>query len=62
MRLVQESSLSPPVIFLSTVSRRFFFCGSYSLFVLIFAILPSLLLAALRSPVGKDLISWLSSM
>ena len=60
----RESSLSPQVIFLLTVSRRFFlfFCGSYLLFVLISVILPSLLLAALRSPVMKDLTSWLSCM
>ena len=39
--------------FLIRLSRRCFFCGSYLLFVFVFAILLCLFLAALRSPVEK---------
>ena len=61
-RLVTSTSLSPPVNFLLTVPRRCFFCGSFLLFECVFAILSCLFLAALLSPVGKVLTSWLSCM
>ena len=53
--------LSPPVIFLLTVPRWHFFCGSSLAFVFVFAILFFLFLAALWSPAGKGLTSWLLS-
>ena len=50
----RETSLRPPVIFLLTVSRRYFFCGSFSLFVVVFATLR-LFLEALEKgrPLGS---------
>ena len=49
----RETSLSPPVIFLLTVQRRYLIRGSFFLFVFVFAILSCLCLAALGSPAGK---------
>ena len=54
-----EISLSPPVIFLLTIPRRYFFCGSFY-FVFVFAILSCLCHSALWSPAVKMLTSWLS--
>ena len=42
-------------IVLLTVPRRYFFCGSFVLFVM----LSRLFIDALRSPDGKGLTSWL---
>ena len=58
----RETSLSPPVIFLLTVPRRYFIRGFFFLFVFVFAILSCLCLAVLGSPAGKGLFSWLSCM
>ena len=46
-------------IFLLTVPRRYFFCGS---FVFCLVMLSRLLIAALWSPAGKELTSWLLFM
>ena len=57
--LYRGTILSHPVIFLLTVPRRYFFCGS---FLFAFVILSLLCLAALWAPAGKVLTSWLSCM
>ena len=44
--------------FLPTVPRRYFFCGSFVLFISCVC----LFIAALWSPAGKGLTSWLSFM
>ena len=46
-------------IFLLTVPRRYFFCGSFVFLCLLFLMLSSLFIAALWSPAGKWLTSWL---
>ena len=47
-------------IFLLTVPRRYFFCGSFVLFMsCVFCMLSRLFIAALWSPAGKGLTSWL---
>ena len=51
-----ETILSPPVLFLLTVPKQYFFCG----FGFVFDILSSLCLAVLWSPDGKGMISCLS--
>ena len=52
--LYHETSFSPPVMFLLTVPRPCFFCGSlFVTYVFVFSILPCLFLATLISPVGK---------
>ena len=53
-----------PPVFLLTVPRRSFFCGSFFVICVlcVFVILSCMLLAAFWSPVGKVLISWLSNM
>ena len=57
-----EHVLNLPVLFLLTVPRQCFFCGSFLLFVfrVCFAILSYRFITALWSPVRKELISWLS--
>ena len=56
----RETSLSIPVIFLLTIPRWYFFCGSF--YVFFFAILSCLCHASLWSPARKGLTSWLSSI
>ena len=52
-----ESGLSPPV----NIPRCYFFCGSFLLVMLhVCVVLSCLFLAALWSPAGKGLTSWLS--
>ena len=46
-------------IFLLTVPRQYFFCGSFVFLCLVFLMLLYLFLAALWSPAGKGLTSWL---
>ena len=46
-------------IFLLAVPRRYFFCGSFVFLCLVFFMLSRLFIAALWSPVGKGLTSWL---
>ena len=46
-------------IFLLTVPRRYFFCGSIVFLCLVFLMLSHLFFAALRSPAWKGLTSWL---
>ena len=46
-------------IFLLAVQRRYFFCGSFVCFFLVFVMLSRLFIAALSSPAGKGLTSWL---
>ena len=59
-----ETGLSPPVkyMYLLTVPRRFFVCGSFMLFLscVCYAICARLLIYALWSSAGKGLTSWLS--
>ena len=45
--------------FLLTVPRRYFFCGSLCYLCLVFVMLSRLFIAALWSPAGKGLTSWL---
>ena len=54
------SYFKPSSHFLTDVPRRFFLCGSFMLFVFVFAKLWCLFIAALWSSVGKGLTSWLS--
>ena len=56
--LVFPVIISSLVIYLLTVPRRCYFCGSY--FVIYVSCLYCLFLAALWSPDGKELTSWLS--
>ena len=59
VRLVPLNRLKPSSnIFLLNVSSRYFFCGSFVFFVL--HLLLRLFIAALWSPDGKGLTSWLS--
>ena len=59
--MLSETSLSPPVkIFLLTVPRRFFFCGSFCYLCIVFVMLSCLYIAALWSSAGKGLSSWLA--
>ena len=46
-------------LFLLTVPRRYFFCGSFVFLCLVFLMLSRLFIAAVWSPAGKGLISWL---
>ena len=46
-------------IFLLTVPRRCFFCGSFVFLCLVFIMLSRLFIAALWSSAGKGLTSWL---
>ena len=63
MRLAPWNQFKPSSkIFLITVPRRYFFCGSFLFFVcvcLVFLMLSRLFIAALWSPAGKGLTSWL---
>ena len=59
VRLIPSKMLSAPVIFLLTVPRRCFFCGSFLLFVFR-VILSCMFHTALWSPAGKGLTSWFS--
>ena len=45
--------------FLLTVPRRHFFCGSFVFLCLVFLMILRLFIAALWSPTGKGLTSWL---
>ena len=58
----RETGLSPPVKYLLTVPRRYFFCGSFMLFsvLCLLCLCARLFLCALWSPAGKGLTSWLS--
>ena len=56
----RETGLSPPVkYFLLTVPRRYFFCGSFALFMTCVCHAFALFITALWSPAGKGLTSWL---
>ena len=55
-----QTCLSLPVLFVLTVPRWFYFCGSFLLCVSCLSILLAcLFLIALWSPAGKGLTSWL---
>ena len=59
MRLAPWNRLKPSSkIFLLTVPRRYFFCGSF-VFCLLIVRLSRLFIAAFWSPAGKGLTSWL---
>ena len=56
----EASGLSPPVnMFLLTVPRRSFFVDHLCYLCLVFVMLSRLFIAALWSPAGKGLTSWL---
>ena len=56
----RETGLSPSVKYvLLTVPRRYFFCGSFVLFMICVCHAFALFIAALWSPAGKGLASWL---
>ena len=60
VRLVPKNRFKPSSkIFLLTVPRRYFFCGSFVVLCLVFLMLSRLFIAALWSPDGKGLTSWL---
>ena len=61
VRLVLWNQSKPSrKIFLLTVPRRYFFCGSFVFLCLVFLMLLRLFIAALWSPAGKGLTSsWL---
>ena len=53
--------LSPPfTVFLLTVPRRCFFCGSFCYLCFVFIMFSCLFIAVLWSPAGRALTSWLS--
>ena len=65
LTLYRETSLNPTVkLFLLTVPRQSFFCGSFLFFIfrICHAMLSCLFIVAMWSPVGKGLGSWLSCM
>ena len=47
-------------IIVVAIPRRYFFCGSFVFLYLVFLMLSRLFIAALWSPAGKGLTSWLS--
>ena len=51
--------LVAPKNFLLAVPRRYFFCGSFAFLCLVFLMLSCMFIAALWSPAGKRLTSWL---
>ena len=57
----QLNVLSPPVkVFLLTVPRRCFFCGSFCYLCFVLIVFCCLFIAVLWSPAGRALTSWLS--
>ena len=46
-------------IFILTVPRRYYFCGSFVFLCLVFLMLSRRFIATLWSPAGKRLTSWL---
>ena len=54
-----ETGLSPPVKYFLTVPRRYFFVDHLGMLRLVFLMLLRLFIAALLSPAGKGLTSWL---
>ena len=59
VKLVPLNMLKPSSNLLLTVPRRIFFCGSFEFLCLVFLMLLRLFIAALWSPAGKGLASWL---
>ena len=51
--------LVAPKIFLLAFPRPYFFCGSFAFLCLVFLMLSRRFIAALWSPAGKRLTSWL---
>ena len=60
VRFVPWNGFKPSInIFLLTVPRQYFFCGSFVFLCLVVRMLLRLFIAALWSPAGKGLTSWL---
>ena len=57
--LRSETGLCPPVKYLLTVPRRYFFVDHLCYLCLVFVMVSCLFIAALWSPAGKGLTSWL---